>query len=99
VFTKHRIVQKCVKLVSLDCNSGHAAMPMCLLLGVSLIYTTQRVKQIAYWKQRETKNNTPQIDAVTDAILYPPMHPRKQVKCFRDMSKNDQFQTTCTDQL
>lgn len=34
---------------------------------------------------------------MTDAVLEPPMHPRKQVKCFGDMSKNDQHQASCAE--
>ena len=51
------------------------------------------MKQISYGKQRETKNGTPGIDVMTNAMLKPPMHPRKQVKCLSDMSKNNQHQT------
>jgi hypothetical protein len=50
------------------------------------------MKQIAYRKQAETENSTPQIDEVADAVLKPPMHPRKQAECFGDMSKNDEHQ-------
>jgi hypothetical protein len=45
------------------------------------------MKQISYGKQRETKNSTPEIEIMTNALLEPPMHPRKQMKCFADMSK------------
>ncbi len=51
------------------------------------------MKQISYGKQRETKNGTPEIEVMTNAMLKSPMHPRKQVKCFGDMGKNDQHQT------
>jgi hypothetical protein len=44
------------------------------------------MKQISYGKQRETKNSTPQIEVVTDAMLRTPMHPRKQMECFADKS-------------
>jgi hypothetical protein len=53
--------------------------------------------QISYGKQRETKNGTPEIEVMTNAMFKPPMHPRKQVKCFGDMSKNDQHQTSCAE--
>ena len=62
-------------------------------LGVPL----KRMKQISYGKQRETKNSTPQIEVVTDAMLRTPMHPRKQMECFADMSKNDHRQTSCAE--
>jgi hypothetical protein len=32
-------------------------------------------------------------------MLNPPMYPRKQVKCFGDMSKNDSHETSCAQQL
>ena len=52
------------------------------------------MNQISDGKQRKTKNSTPEIEVMTDAMLKPPVHPRKQVKCFADMSKNDHHQTT-----
>lgn len=55
------------------------------------------MKQIADWRQRKSKHDTPQIDVVADAVLKSPMHAREQVKCFRDMSKNNQYQTTGCD--
>ena len=57
------------------------------------------MKQISQGKQRETKNGTPEIEVVTNAMLKPPMHPRKQVKGFGDMGKNDQHQTSRADEL
>ena len=57
------------------------------------------MKQISYREQREAKNRTPEIDVVANALFEPPMHPRKQVKCFEDMSKPDYHQTPCTDDL
>ncbi len=55
------------------------------------------MKQISYGKQRETKNSTPEIQVMTKAMLEPPMHPRKQVECFADVSKNDHHQTSCAE--
>jgi hypothetical protein len=55
------------------------------------------MKQISYGKQRETKNSAPEIEVMTNALLEPPMHPRKQVKGFGDMSKNDHHQTSCAE--
>jgi hypothetical protein len=57
----------------------------------------KRMKKITYGKQRETKNSAPEIEVVTNAMFEPPMHPRKQVKCFRDMSKYDHHQTSCAE--
>ena len=45
--------------------------------------------QISYGKQCETKNSAPEIEIMTDTLLEPPMHPRKQMKGFADMSKDD----------
>src|SRR5712692_9277355 len=36
---------------------------------------------------------------MTDAMFEPPMHPRKQLKRFGDMRKNDHHQTSRTEQL
>ncbi len=55
------------------------------------------MKQISYGKHRETKYGTPEIEVMANATFKPPMHPRKQVKCFRNMSKNNQHQTSCAE--
>ncbi len=47
------------------------------------------MKQISCGKQCETKNGAPEIEIMTNALLEPPMHPGKQMKCFADMSKDD----------
>jgi hypothetical protein len=52
------------------------------------------MKQISYGKKRDTNNGTPEVQIMTNAMLKSPMHPRKQVKCFGNMSKNDQHQTS-----
>ena len=52
------------------------------------------MKQISYRKQCETKNSTEEIEVMTNTMFKPPMHPRKQVQCFGDMSKNDRHQTS-----
>ena len=88
-----------------------AVPPICLGPAISLQYRfpitlqssgvphSKRMKQISYGKQRETKNSAPEIEIMTNAMLQPPMHPRKQAKRFADMSKDDKRQTSCTDQL
>jgi hypothetical protein len=53
--------------------------------------------QISYGKQSDAKNNAPKIQVMTRAMLEPPMHPRKQMKCFGDVSKDDYFQTSCAE--
>jgi hypothetical protein len=55
------------------------------------------MKEISYGKQRETKDSTPEIEVMTNAMLEPPMHPRKQVKFFADMSQYDHHQTSCAE--
>jgi hypothetical protein len=57
------------------------------------------MKQISYGKQRETQNTTPEIEVMTNAMFEPPMHPRKQVKRFAEMTKSDNHQASCTDYL
>jgi hypothetical protein len=52
------------------------------------------MKQISYREQRETKNSTPEIEVVANALFEPPMHPRKQLKCLGEMSKYDHHQTS-----
>jgi hypothetical protein len=47
------------------------------------------IKQIPQRKQCKTKDDAPQIEIMTDAIFQAPMHRRKQLECFADMSKND----------
>jgi hypothetical protein len=32
-------------------------------------------------------------------MLKPPMHPRKQAKCFGDMGKNDHYEASCAEKL
>ena len=36
---------------------------------------------------------------MTDSLLKSPMNPGKQVKCLKDMRKNDHRQTACADGL
>jgi hypothetical protein len=55
------------------------------------------VEQISYWKQRETKDNAPEIEIMTGAMLEPPTHPRKQVKRFGEVTKCNQHQTFCAE--
>jgi hypothetical protein len=57
-------------------------------LGMTLCKPAER---ISCGKQYETKNSTPEIKVVSDAIRLTPLHPGKQVKCFKYMSKNDYY--------
>src|SRR5258708_39334371 len=80
--TKARFVScRCGLLIFRACTLG---VPFC-----------KRMKQISHGKQGETKNSTPKVYVVTDAVLLSPVHPRKQVKCFGDMSQNHYDQTSC----
>jgi len=63
----------------------------------SAIRTAKHMKQISYGKQRETKNSTPEIEVMTNAMLQSPIHPRKQVECFGDMSEDDYHEARCAD--
>jgi hypothetical protein len=53
------------------------------------------IEQISYGKQKETKNSTPEIEVMTHAVLEPPMHPRKKLKCFANMTEDHHNQTSC----
>jgi hypothetical protein len=55
------------------------------------------MEQVSYWKRRETKDSTPKIEVMTNAMLEAPMHPGKQVKCLGQMTEHDNHQTSCTD--
>jgi hypothetical protein len=55
------------------------------------------MEQISQGKQRETKNGTPEVEVMTDAMLIAPMHPGKQVEGFADMGKDDHRQTSCAE--
>src|SRR6266496_6806969 len=59
----------------------------------------QSVKQIPYGKQCETKNTTPEIEVMANAVFESPMQPGKQAKCFADMSKDDNHQRSRADYL
>src|SRR5713226_3303562 len=89
--SKHCLFHCSMKAKSVSCQCG---LRFCCTLGVSL---GQRMKQVPNRKQREAKDGTPEIEVMTNAMLQPPIHPRKQVKCFGDMSKNDYHQTSCAE--
>jgi hypothetical protein len=55
------------------------------------------MKQISYGKQSDAKNSAPKIQVMTRAMLEPPMHPRKQMKGFGDVGKDDYYQTSCAE--
>jgi hypothetical protein len=59
----------------------------------------KRMKQISYGKRCKTKNSTPDIEVMTNAMLGTPAHPRNQMKRFADMSKDNHHQTCCAEQL
>ncbi len=57
------------------------------------------MKQVPNKKHRETKNSTPEVEVVTDAMIRSPLHPRKQMECFEDMRKDDHDQTSSAEWL
>ena len=65
----------------------------------SSLSPSKRVEQISDRKQRKTKNSTPQIEVMTKAIFESPLHRRKQVKRFEDVSQDDHYETSCAEQL
>ena len=72
------------------------AVKSLLSLGVPVL---QRMKQIPSGKQRETEGSTPEIEIMSSAGFEPPVHQGKQTKCFADMSKDDNHQTSRADYL
>jgi hypothetical protein len=52
------------------------------------------MNQISQGNQRKAKNGTPKIEVMTKAVLKPKMHPRKQVKGFAEVRKNDHHETS-----
>ena len=67
-----------------------APLPLSLPLG-------KRMKQVPNRKQRDAEDGTRQIDIVPDAVLFSPVHKRKQVECLEDVRQDDDYQTSCTD--
>ena len=65
---------------------GYVELGVRKILELSGGLICKRVKQISYGKQREAKNSAPEIKVMANAMLKPPMHPWKQVKCFGDVS-------------
>jgi hypothetical protein len=57
------------------------------------------MEKISDGKQCEAKDSTPEIEIMTEAVLQPPVHPRKKVKCFAEMTDHDYRQTSSTDHL
>ena len=67
-----------------------------VLAGVELARqaASERMNQVPYGKKRDAKYSTQQIDVMTNAILKSPAHPRQQMKCLANMSKNDHHQAS-----
>jgi hypothetical protein len=55
------------------------------------------MEQISYGKQYESENSTPEIEVVTNAVWATPLHRRKQVECFGEMSEHDYHETPCAE--
>jgi len=47
------------------------------------------MEQIPNWKPDKTENSTEEVEVVAEAMFRAPMHPRKQIKCFAEMGKNN----------
>jgi hypothetical protein len=58
-----------------------------------------RVNQVACWKQCQSENGSADTHVVSDAIRLAPTHRREQVKCFADVSHDNNHQTPCADYL
>jgi hypothetical protein len=61
------------------------------------VWSCKCVKQVSDMKQCEPQSGTPEIDVVANALLKPPIHPRKQVKSFGNMTEYDHHQAFCTE--
>jgi len=81
-----------------DESFGEIGLPAKSLLSLG-VPVRERMKQIPSGKQCETKNTTPEIEVMANAVFESPMHPGKQAKCFADMSKDDNQQTSRADYL
>jgi len=57
------------------------------------------INQIPDGKQREPENCTSQVEIVTRAPFEPPVHPRKQLKRFRDVRKGDDHKARRAEEL
>ena len=77
---------------------GEISLPVKSLLSLG-VPVRQRMKQIPSGKQCETDGSTPEIEVMASAGFEPPVHPGKQAKCFADMSKDDNYQTSRADYL
>ena len=54
------------------------------------------LKKISKAKERDAQRGTPEIKVMTDAVPAPPLHERKQVKRFGDVSEDDNYEETCS---
>jgi hypothetical protein len=54
----------------------------------------KRTEQISEGKQCQTKKSTPEIEVMTNAVWATPIHRRKQMKCFGEMSEHDYHETS-----
>jgi len=57
------------------------------------------INQIPDGKEREPENCTSQVEIVTRAPFEPPVHPRKQLKRFRDVRKGDDHKARRAEEL
>jgi hypothetical protein len=75
-----------------------ALVPVCMLFaGSAVIFSSTKTvasEQISEGKQCQTKKSTPEIEVMTNAVWATPIHRRKQMKCFGEMSEHDYHETS-----
>jgi|SRR5262249_8432075 len=59
----------------------------------------KRINQIPDGKQREPENCATQVEIVSRAPFEPPVHPRKQLKRFRDVREGNDHKARCAEEL
>ena len=57
------------------------------------------MKQVPRWEQRETQDRTRKIKVVTDAVLYAPVHARKQIQSLAEVREHDHNEGARPDKL
>jgi hypothetical protein len=57
--------------------------------SISSVGGTPFLKELPQGKQREAEDSAPEVQVMTDALLFSPMHPREQMKCLTDMCQDD----------
>src|SRR6266436_773994 len=58
-----------------------------------------RLNQVSGGNQAKTQDSADQIEIMANAIFGSPAHPRKETKCLEHVSKNNDDQTCCAEEL